>query len=545
MIKKKRRYKVAKKILFSVLGVEALLLISGFAYIKLRPTVVEAVVIEAGTEPTVDEFLIRKNRGGSFVTDMRTIDLNMPGIYEVEIQIGNKIHTSKLEVVDHTAPIGTAVDRIVLLNEDINPSDFVKDIVDNTDVLVEFLTEPDTSKPGEQKVGLLLKDMGGNLTELEAKMTVLDIKHSVTIEAGSVMNITEKDFVEDDRYQVRFLTDIMSLDISKPTVHTIELQVNDRVVTGSIEVVDTTAPVAKAVSKAVWKDENPPAISFVEEIRDISGVKASYKKTPDFSVLGDQEVTIVLEDEYGNTSEYTATITVQEDTEPPQIIGAIDKTVYIGDTIAYRKGISVIDNKDQDLTFQVDSSKVNLNKEGTYTVTYTAEDKAGNKTVVTSKITVKKLLVSEDTLNELCDKVLKSIIKDSMTQREKAKAIYTWVKRNVTYTGHSDKSDWMAEAYRGFTDKVGDCFTFFSVSQALLNRVGIDNMMVTRVGGRTQHYWSLVNCGDGWYHFDSTPNKDKKEAFMLTDKEVAELTKSRGNNYYIYDTSLYPATPEE
>ena len=42
-------------------------------------------------------------------------------------------------------------------------------------------------------------------------------------------------------------------------------------------------------------------------------------------------------------------------------------------------------------------------------------------------------------------------------------------------------------------------------------------MRVTRVGGKTSHYWNLINCGDGWYHFDSCPHKDKLETFMLTD----------------------------
>ncbi|NLK03440.1 MAG: hypothetical protein GX319_03390 [Clostridiales bacterium] len=70
-------------------------------------------------------------------------------------------------------------------------------------------------------------------------------------------------------------------------------------------------------------------------------------------------------------------------------------------------------------------------------------------------------------------------------------------------------------------------------------------MLVTRVGGRTQHFWNLINCGDGWYHFDTCPNKDKMQSFMLTDAEVEAYTKKRGNNYYNFDKSLYPATPEE
>ena len=69
-------------------------------------------------------------------------------------------------------------------------------------------------------------------------------------------------------------------------------------------------------------------------------------------------------------------------------------------------------------------------------------------------------------------------------------------------------------------------------------------MDITRVGGRTQHFWNLVNYGEGWYHFDACPHKDHLESFMLTDKEVDEYTEKRGNNYYTFDKSLYPRTPE-
>ena len=64
-------------------------------------------------------------------------------------------------------------------------------------------------------------------------------------------------------------------------------------------------------------------------------------------------------------------------------------------------------------------------------------------------------------------------------------------------------------------------------------------MRVTRVGKMES------DCGDGWYHFDTCPNKDKMATFMLTDAEVEAYTKKRGNNYYTFDKSLYPATPEK
>ena len=68
------------------------------------------------------------------------------------------------------------------------------------------------------------------------------------------------------------------------------------------------------------------------------------------------------------------------------------------------------------------------------------------------------------------------IVNDSMTQRQKAEAIYAWVRGNLRYSGHSATRDWGEEAYQGFRRRHGDCFTYFSVSVALLSKAGIDSI---------------------------------------------------------------------
>jgi hypothetical protein len=535
-----------KLLILLLLSIEILIILGFLAYIQLRPMVVETITMEAGTElPDINKFLLFKSRKGSFLTDVHTIDLAVPGVYDIKIKVGSRAFTSRLQVVDTTAPTARTVNQMCLREEDIKAEAFVTDIKDASTVSVSYKTQPLTSVQGDQEVTVILEDSGKNCTELKANLTVLDIKNTVTIEAGSTMYITTRDFVDNDDYEISFVTDLTTLDISKPAVHKIIIKVNGREVSGSIEVVDTTAPMALFQNKSIWNDQVPPASDFVSDIRDISAVEATYKTPPDLSKLGEQSITIILQDEYGNRTEQQVTATVMADTEPPEIIGAADKTVYIGDSVAYRKGVTVKDNKDEELEVSVDSSEVNLKKEGEYTVVYTAEDKAGNKTSVSTTVTVKKITVSEEDVNKLADDILDDILKKDMTKEEEAHAIYKWVKGHVSYTGDSDKSDWLAEAYRGMTKGDGDCFTYYAVSQALLTRAGIDNMRVTRVGGRTQHFWNLINCGSGWYHFDTCPNKDHMEAFMLTDKEVEEYTKKRGNNYYSFDKSLYPATPEE
>lgn len=542
----KKRKKRKMQIILMLLSLFALIVVISIAYMNVKMVVAKTVTVEAGN-PSLDvkDFLRNKNKNGSFITDLGNINLNVPGIYEVKIKVNGRIYSSNLEVVDTTTPKADPVTVVALKDEKLDASDFVSNIVDATEVTVLFETEPDTSTPGEKNVSIILKDLGNNQTVINSRLTVLDVRSSMQVEAGSVLDIDQSDFTDDKNVKINILSDLSKLDISKPTVHTIQIEVDGRTLDYNIEVVDTTAPTALPNNGEVWKGESISAIDLVKDINDVSDVKASFEKEPDFNTAGTQEVTIILEDDYGNKSKVKSVLTVKEDTEPPVFSGIQDKNVYVGDKVSYKKGVSVSDNKDGELSFQVDSSNVNLSKPGTYKVYYTATDSSGNEAKVSANVTVLPLEITDETLNDLADKIFAKIIKDDMTKRDKAYAIYKWIKSNISYTGTSDKSDWRKEAYRGMVNKVGDCFTYYAVSEVLLTRAGIENMRVTRVGGKTQHFWNLVNCGDGWYHFDSTPNKDKREAFMLTDAEVEKLTELRGNNYYVFDKSLYPATPEE
>ncbi|MHB8130718.1 MAG: transglutaminase domain-containing protein [Mobilitalea sp.] len=535
-----------KLVILLLLSIEVLIIVSGLAYVQLRPMVVEAVTMEAGVSKLdVEEFLLYEKPKGSFITEIQELNLKNPGNYAIEIKVGNRVHTSNLQIIDSIMPTATVVDQMILKEEVIEAKAFVTDIKDATEVSVSFQKAPDTKLLGDQEVIIILEDSSHNLVEKKANLTVLDIKNSVSIEAGSIMDIKVADFVDNGKYKVSFETDLAKLDISKTTVHKILINVNGRTVSGNIEVIDTTPPTATIKDLEIWNDENPPAMLFVKDINDASGVKVTYKQTPDFKLLGNQEVTIILEDDFGNRTEQSAMLTVKADTQAPEIIGAVNKMVYIGESVSYRKGVIVKDNKEKDLTVSIESSSVNLKKEGIYTVYYSAQDKADNTAKATVTVTVRKFVISEDEVNTIADDILAKFVKPTMTKLEIANEIYLWVKQHVSYTGSSDKTDWLAEAYRGMKNGVGDCFTFYAVAQALLTRADIENMCVTRVGGRTQHFWNLVNCGDGWYHFDTCPNKDHRESFMLTDKEVEDYTKLRGNNYYSFDKSLYPATPDK
>lgn len=149
----------------------------------------------------------------------------------------------------------------------------------------------------------------------------------------------------------------------------------------------------------------------------------------------------------------------------------------------------------------------------------------------------------EEKLDVEVERILGAIVTSDMTKLEQARAVFDFTKTGIRYTGDSDKSDWRTGAYEGLTTRKGDCFTYYAVSRALLTGLGIDNLEIQRLGGPTSHFWNLVDCGDGWYHFDATPRSSKMpafESFMFTDEEAAEYTRKAGREYYTFDSSLYP-----
>jgi hypothetical protein len=368
---------------------------------------------------------------------------------------------------------------------------------------------------------------------------------TVTLEAGTkTVNISE--FLKDKKTSGTIVTDMSTINMNSPGVYDIKIQIGNKTYSSKLEIKDTVAPAAEVVNNEIWAKEEKEAKEFVKNIVDATDVKVSFKEKPDFSKAGNQDVLLILEDAGYNKTELKAAVTIKADTEAPKIEGTHDQTVYIGDTVAYKKDVTVTDNRDENVKLEIDSNSVNLKKAGAYNVTYSATDSSGNTTTktITLKVTEKpKSAVSKEDLDALADKVLASIITTSMSKKEKAKAIFKWTKSNISYIDTSDKSDWVKAAIQGFKQGKGDCFVYFATAQELLTRAGIQNQGIIKINNH--HFWSLINLGDGWYHFDTTPRKgdnDFYSLFMLTDAQIEAYSRKHGNSH-VWDKTKYPATP--
>ena len=281
-----------------------------------------------------------------------------------------------------------------------------------------------------------------------------------------------------------------------------------------------------------------PAV-FYESLSQ--GAAVTFASTPDWERLGTQEVRLLLTGPDGQTTHLLTTLTLWKDSKPPVFEGVRNLTVEQGEEIDYKDGVTITDDKDAHPKFTVDSSAVKPDTLGAYPVTYTSTDSHGNTTAITVTLTVTALDMAK--LAALADQVLAEILTAEMTPAQQVKAIYDFSMTRLQKNAIANRGalpDRDMAAYTGLRDRKGDSYTRARVSEALFDRLGITYIPVERMGGSTPHYWSLVNLGEGYYHFDAMPHDKKYNTCMITEARAQEIAAVRGDSYYTYDVTLLP-----
>lgn len=166
----------------------------------------------------------------------------------------------------------------------------------------------------------------------------------------------------------------------------------------STTLADTTAPVISLTGGNLsWTQGTPwvePGYSAIDNADgDISVSGVEIIGAPDVNTLGPQQILYRATDASGNVAESTRTVTIVEATPTDQTAPVItlsggNQTRTVGETWS-EPGFSASDNVDGDLTDQVVvTGTVNTNVPGTYTLTYSVTDAAGNTSTATRTVTV-------------------------------------------------------------------------------------------------------------------------------------------------------------
>lgn len=493
--------------------------------------------VEAGVAVTPSDFLKKADDSAVFTDDSQPFSTAEPGEYQVRVKSGWFTHRCTLIIQDTIAPVGEAVPVQLALGESCGPEAFIQNILDATAVEVSYAEEPDFARAGSQTVQVILTDRGGNRTNVEAELFVSPVTEELTVEAGEGLPSVDS-FLLGEAKGV-FVTDISALDYHVPGDHEVVIQADGIEYASVLHIQDTIPPKVRVQNVEGFAVIPRKAEEFVVEIEDATAVTAAFCREPDLTYIGTQELEIILTDAGGNETVETVRLTLHEDTEPPVIKGAGDLWIYMGDGVSYRKDVTVEDNSLEEIPLIVDTSSVNLKEEGTYPVIYSATDAAGNTATVTVSLTVIAREHSIEEVDQLADAVLAKIITPDMSDRDKALAIYNYIRWNVGYINHSEKGDWVRAAYEGLARKQGDCYVYACTAKELLTRAGIKNMDIAKIPTKREHYWNLVDVGDGWYHFDTTPRTELVVFFLWTDAELMEYSAEHHNSHN-YDHVAYP-----
>lgn len=370
----------------------------------------------------------------------------------------------------------------------------------------------------------------------------------VYIEAGS-KDCTVGDFLKHDADGVAFSKD-SDFDLNTPGDYKITINrkmpvIGKMTYHSTLHVQDTTAPVVTLAEESIEMYTTataPTAADLVESVIDASNCTIDFKEPYDFTKEGKFDAVILVTDEALNTTESTIPCTVVEDVTPPEITGVEPLTVSQGDAISYKKGVTVTDDKDDNPTLEVDTSLVNPDKRGTYKITYTATDAAGNTSEKTTTIKIVSAKISEateETVYAKADEILSEIITDNMTQLQQAKAVFDWVVKNITYSETAGIDDLLSAAYKGMYYRVGDCTVKQKTAEVMLNRLGIKNMEIEKIRDTRGHYWLLIDVGEGWYHYDPNLQLDGTLIFYWHDADLWAYSNAHKNTHN-YDPSKYP-----
>lgn len=385
------------------------------------------------------------------------------------------------------------------------------------------------------------------------------VKKSITIEAGDELPSASA-FL---KWKNDNAVIVSGIDENTDTNHVQDLKVvlnlYHQNITTMLYIDDTVPPQMTTKDISIMLGDSFEPEDMVENVSDITDCGVVFKEKPQVENSGIYTITLIAEDEGGNICQSDVRLEIIEDTMAPVIEGVEEITITVGESVSYKRNVTITDDYDDKVKLEIDKSEADTDTPGDYTIIYSAMDRAGNRAEVSTILHVREANeiqadanstpMTEEAVNAEADKILASITNSSMSQYEVIKAIYDWVYSKVAYADGAPKDSWVAGAYYGLVKRRGDCYTYAMTAKCLLNRAGITNMDIERIPvGNGMHFWNLVDIGEGWRHFDTCRRADGSTFFYLTDAELMAYSDTHtGTDYpdgtHHYDRSLYPEIP--
>lgn len=598
-----------KKLIGMIAGISATALtlgaLGGYTLWHYRLPKFHDVTIELGQPlPPVGEFMTEHaiEKLSAMVTGLADVDVTKTGVQELTFAHGGKTETVQLSVVDTTPPVFTLQDVSADIGAELTAEDFVVAVHDLSEVtltLAKPLETPDGY--GDVAVDVIATDASGNMSEGSCTLSYVWMRNEWTMELGSSLSA---DHILMNPEKDGGLLDQAALDaLSKAAVGTYPISAttaDGKTGTCQVTVVDTVKPSLKVKNLKVYEGEPVSKEDLVESATDLSGeVTVTLLQQPDSSKTGTYTIGVEAVDINGNKTTAEAVLTVVKDTDPPTFSGLKKLSVDKDKKPNYTSGVTATDAKDGKVAFEYDDSQVDLSKPGTYTVTYTAQDKAGNKATQQRKLTVladtqapkfsglKEISADKNqkpdytagvTAKDNWDGNVEFTYDDSKVDLSKAgtyyvtytakdkagnvansrrkvvvnhdqedtnalvkdiaaglssdpEAIRDYVRNSIKYSSDWGKPD---PVWFGFKNKKGNCYVHALCLQALLEAKGYETKLIWVTD--KSHYWNLIKLNGTWKHIDATPGVRHTKYSLMNDAQRLETLQGRE-----WDTSKWPA----
>ena len=378
------------------------------------------LTVEVGAAFSDPGVTVYDQDGSSTYTTTGTVDTNVLGAYTLTYTAvdnsGNQATATRtVNVVDTTAPVITLVgDSQVNLEVGSTYTDAGATASDNYDgdisSQIVVVNNVDVNTLGSYTVTYSVSDSSSNAASIVTRtvnvvdqtaptITILG-DNPATIEAGSTY--TDAGATATDNYNndvTSSITASSTVDSNTIGSYTVTYTVSDAsgnqaTAVRTVIVEDSTSPTIALIGS------NPVTVEAGSTYTDAGAtatdaydgdLTSSITTTSDVDVntVGTYTVTYAVSDSSANSATASRTVNVVDTTAPViTIIGANPVDVDLGATYS-DAGATATDVHDGDLTSTITvSSNVDTNTAGTYTVTYTVSDAAGNQATETRTVNV-------------------------------------------------------------------------------------------------------------------------------------------------------------
>lgn len=451
------------------------------------------------------------------------VDLTKVGSHSLEFAHGGKKETVVLTIQDTTAPKVEFKNVAATVYDEVKPEDLVASVEELSAYTITFQTTDMVEDYGDVTVHVQVTDEYGNVTTGESVISYRWMREQFSLELGRTLRSSMLIFGGAEDAVVIDPAQIDAINAGGVGTYTVVSTIGDMVNECVITVKDTTGPRLTLRDVAVYIGETAELEDFVASATDLSGDVVTRLVSPlSLEEAGTYTVQIEAEDIYGNITIGEAELQVLKDTTPPEFFGVNPLPVDKNSIPDYYTGVTVIDDRDGEVRFWVDSSRVDTTRAGTYYAIYNAVDSAGNSACYRRLVSV--MHSAEDT-EELAVSI-------AATLSNNVEEIRDYVRNTIRYS-----YDWGGEdpVWHGFTTLSGNCYVHARCFQALLRAKGYETMIIW-VEDQT-HYWNLVKIDGVWRHMDSTPDSVNHTRYSIMTDEMRYETLSGRD----WNRSAWPA----